>query len=99
MSLTKHKKDLNDPFNSLSLFNELNDVYSQYKAIYTDGSKNEDKVAAAFICSNVYQQLRLPDGASIFTAELQAIKMAFNFILNDIVVELTMSYTQTPCLV
>ena len=82
-SLTKHKKDLNDPFNSLALFNELNDAYSQYKAIYTDGSKNEDKVAAAFVCSNLYQQLRLPDGASIFTAELQAIKMAFNFILND----------------
>ena len=36
--------------------------------------------SSAVICIN---NLELRDGASIFTAELQAIKMAFNFILND----------------
>ena len=83
LSLTKHKKHLNDSFSSLCLFNEFNNVYSQYKAIYTDGSNHEDKVAAAVICSNFNLQIRLPDGASIYTAELQAIKVAFNFIIKD----------------
>ena len=57
-------------------------MYPNYKAIYTDGSKTSDKVAAAATTAGVSAQVRLPGNASIFTAELQALKMAFNIIKN-----------------
>ena len=57
-----------------SLFAELKICYSNHRAIYTDGSKTENKVAAAATSNNL--------SASIFTAELQALKMAFNIVKN-----------------
>ena len=49
--------------------------YNDYMSIYTDGSKQEDKVAWAI---NRYETLsaRLPDTCSIFTAEAIAINLA-----------------------
>ena len=50
--------------------------------IYTDGSKTENRVAAAATSDGLSAQVRLPGNASIFTAELQALKMAFNIVKN-----------------
>ena len=61
-------------------FNELRQKYHQYHAIYTDGSKATNRVAAAASGRDASLQVRLPDDASIFTAELQALKMAFELI-------------------
>ena len=80
--LTHQKKHLGDNCMFQSLFAELKSYYSDHRAIYTDGSKTENRVAAAATCNNLSAQVRLPGNASIFTAELQALKMAFNIVKN-----------------
>ena len=64
-------------------FNELRDKYSDHTAFYTDGSKTIDGTGAAAININNYLQIRLPNNASIYSAELQAIKMALGMIKNS----------------
>ena len=61
-------------------FLEIKSNYHGFMSIYTDGSKQEDKVACSEI--NRYETLsaRLPDTCSIFTAEAIAINIAFMFI-------------------
>ena len=49
-------------------------------AIYTDRSKTENRVATAATSNNLSAQVRLPGNACIFTAELQALKIAFNIV-------------------
>ena len=61
---------------------QLKSCYSDYRAIYTDGSKDKNRVGAAATTEQLNAQVRLPGNASIFTAELQALKMAFNIISN-----------------
>jgi ribonuclease HI len=55
-------------------------VYHTYNSLYTDGSKDADKVAAAAVTRSSTLQCRLPDRASIFTAEIQAILLALDHI-------------------
>jgi ribonuclease HI len=62
----------------LNKFNEIRHRYHTYNSIYTDGSKASDKVAAVTRSSTL--QCRLPDRASIFTAEIQAILLALDHI-------------------
>ena len=50
--------------------------YNEYTPIYTDGSKEEEKTACAFITTGHISQHRLPDDSDILEAELQAISMA-----------------------
>ena len=64
------------------VFAELKSYYTDHRAIYTDGSKTENRVAAAATSDGLRAQVRLPGNASIFTAELQALKMAFNIVKN-----------------
>ena len=45
-------------------------------SIYTDGSKQDEKVACAVISPNFTDNIRLPDYSSIFTAEAKAIDIA-----------------------
>ena len=80
--LTYFKKDFSDEFLFQSLFGQLKEAYADYTAIYTDGSKTADSVAAAATMTGFNAQVRLPGIASIFTAELQALKMAFELIKN-----------------
>ena len=60
----------------------MKSCYPDHRAIYTDGSKTENRVAAAATFNNLSAQVRLPGNTSIFTAELQALKMAFNIVKN-----------------
>ena len=55
----------------------MKSCYPVHKAIYSDGSKTENRVAVAATSNNLSVQVRLPGNASIFTAELQALKMAY----------------------
>ena len=54
---------------------------SKYPAIeiYTDGSKEKKSCGAAVINHDVFS-VRLPDEATIFTAEAKAIQLAFGLI-------------------
>ena len=54
--------------------------YNGYETIYTDGSKSSDGVGCAYVCGNTTHTLSLPTNASIFTAELVAIRNALLLI-------------------
>ena len=45
-------------------------------SIYTDGSKQDEKVACSVISPNFTDSIRLPDNSSIFTAEAKPIDIA-----------------------
>ena len=45
---------------------ELLESFTDYTHIFTDGSKDGDRAAAAFICKSFEFSKRLPDKASIF---------------------------------
>ena len=79
-TLREFKKGLTSDLVFQSKFGELREKYSQYCAVYTDGSKVLERVAAAATSGHIRRQARLPDNASIYTAELFALKMAFNLI-------------------
>ena len=59
-------------------FFELRSEFSQHLEIYTDGSKDGVRTAAAVVAPNSVKTVRLPDNAnySIFTAEIHALDMA-----------------------
>ena len=61
-------------------YSELLESYTDYTHIFTDGSKDGDITAAAFICQSFESSKPLPDNVSIFTAELEAIVSAFRYI-------------------
>ena len=58
----------------------LQSRYTEYQHIYTDGSKDGEKVGCAFLYANHFSSLRIPDGSSVFTAETKAIDLALDFI-------------------
>ena len=79
-SLTADKKDNTDVFIFKTKFQEITSRYPDSKHIYTDVSKDGPKVAAACVSRTQSRKCRLPDNASIFSAESQAIKMALDYI-------------------
>ena len=58
---------------------EICDQYQDYCKLYTDGSMSGDQVGSATICGTTTKTVRVPNGVSIFRAELYAITMALNF--------------------
>ena len=78
LQLTKHKKSNTNQLTFQQEFNELRDQFSDYKAIYTDGSKDGFTVAAAAVTPSKTLASRLHDGSSVFTAEAKAIHLALN---------------------
>ena len=88
-SLTAEKKGNTDAFIFKTKFQEITSHYPDFKHIYTDGSKYGPytdgskygpKVAAACVSRTQTRKCRLPDNASIFSAESQAINMALDYI-------------------
>jgi len=62
-------------------FYELLSVFNGLTQIYTDGSKEGKRVAAAMVYrQTIIVTARLPDNSSIFSAELHAILLALDFI-------------------
>lgn len=55
-------------------------LYSHRTAIYTDGSKAGDKVAAAAFSEDSVLVRRLPNKSSVYSAELTALCLALQFI-------------------
>ena len=82
--LIKFKNAETNPEQYIQLFVELSS-YPNHSKIFTDGSKCNEKVAAAAAAeaadSNFKSPLcRLPDNCSIYTAELHAIHLALRLI-------------------
>ncbi|KAI5747382.1 hypothetical protein M8J77_014049 [Diaphorina citri] len=65
-----------------SEFRELSAKFSDLKPIYTDASKNETSVSAAFCTEDSKFNVRLSPLLSICNAELMSILYAIHFILN-----------------
>ena len=59
--------------------------FSEYEQIYTDGSKQVERVGAAALFPNGAQKsIRLPDKSSIYSAELRALFLALELIEGSI---------------
>ena len=78
--LCKYRNSETDPTLYHLYYSELLESFTDYTHIFTDGSKDGDKIAAAFICQSFEFSKRLHDKASIFTAELEAIMSALHYI-------------------
>ena len=69
-------------------FFEFCSEFSHRIEIYTDGSKDGIRTAAAVVarccCTNSVKTVRLPDNASNFTAEINALNMALDIIRRTI---------------
>ena len=82
-SLSQMKKDNTSEVIYKQLFLEHCSVYKKYVRIFTDGSKQDEAVAAAAVSLRHPQyplQVRLPDSCSVFTAELRGILLALKHI-------------------
>ena len=76
LSLANYKKDTTNLEVYKQAFLEITSRHPNYVQIFTDGSKVDEKVAAAAVFSvapNGPYSCRLRDHCSIYTAELQAI--------------------------
>ena len=82
-NLASDKKATTDPMIFKTKFLEIKEQYYTHKEIYTDGSKDGEKVASAAILDGELYQFRLPNNASIFSAELQATDLAPSHIEQD----------------
>ena len=80
LDLHKNKKSEIDSHIFKTEFLEIKYAYKHYMSIYTDGSKQDEKVACAVISLNFTDSIRLPDNSSIFTAEAKAINIALYHI-------------------
>ena len=78
--LRKHKKADTNPLIIQQHYAEIKSNFSDYSTVYTDGSKDDDRVASAALFGDRVASLRLPPPASIFTAEAKAIILALKFI-------------------
>jgi len=79
-SLCCYDKTTTNPEVFKRKFFELRSEFSHHLEIYTDGSKDGIRTAAAVIAPNSIKAVRLPDNASIFTAEIHALDMVLVII-------------------
>ena len=82
-NLASDKKAITDPIVFKTKFLEVKEQYYTHEDIYTDGSKDGEKVASAAILDGELYQFQLPNN-SIFSAELKAIDLALNHIEQDV---------------
>ena len=79
MDMSSFKKSECDSETYKAHFGEIRDRYNDFYAIYTDGSKDGDNVGCAAVSKYHNSKQRLPDNASIFSAEVKAIDLALTF--------------------
>ena len=80
--LSLYDKSTTNPELFKSKFRELLPDYNEYRHIYTDGSKRDEKAAYGVYClefGSTHHQ-RIADHSSIFTAEMEAIRNSFQYI-------------------
>ena len=74
LDLVHLKKDRTDASIHQQLFMEIRDRYRDHIPVYTDGSRDGNAVVCATVFpSNIVISMRLPDSASVCTAEVWAI--------------------------
>ena len=80
LNLTAFTKSHYHPSFFYNKYCQLTRHFKDYSFIFTDGSTQNDISAAAAVCPGLNLSSRLPDGASIFSAEAKAILLALNYI-------------------
>ena len=75
-----HKKSFTPSHIFTSNFLQVRERFHDFTFLYTDGSKDDDRVAAAAVFPDGESRCRLPDKSSIFSAELQAIHLALDYV-------------------
>ena len=78
--LSEYKKEGTPPELFTALAGKIKEKYNNYKHIYTDGSKINEKVAAAAVTDYEIFMSRLADHSSSFTAEARAIDLPLEHI-------------------
>ena len=78
LTLLQQEKTQPTTSSAKNRFKELRDKYSDHTAFYTDWSKTIDRTGAEVTNINNYKQIRLPNIASIYSAELQAIIFSYS---------------------
>ena len=78
--LKNYKKSETDPLTFQNRFLEIRNNYENYCFVFTDGSKDGDKVGCAAVLPEDELKCRLSSHASIYTAELNAIILALENI-------------------
>ena len=79
-SLHNDKKSQTDPIVFRTKFHELLSDFPNYETIFTDGSKDGDTAGSACVTPSDTYKCRLPDNASVFSAEIKAIDLALDHI-------------------
>ena len=78
LSLHSEKKSESNRHLLKQNFHELQSYYSDHEYIYTDGSKDGEKVGCVTVKYDDCKTMRIPDGSSVFTAEAKAIDLALD---------------------
>ena len=81
--LTQHKNSETNPLLIQQHFAEIRSVTSEYSAIYTDGSKDGDRVASAAVFGQQVYSAQIPSASAIFSAEANAILLALKFVASS----------------
>ena len=76
MSLTVMKKGETADITYQAAFKEMRDAHRDHHTIFTDGSHMNNRTASAAVHGNHIFSERLPDKASIYTAEVNALYLA-----------------------
>ena len=72
------KKSQTDPLIFRTKFHELLFNFPNYETIFPDGSKDGNTAGSACVTPSDTYKCRLPDNASIFSAEIKAINLALD---------------------
>ena len=83
LSLASDKKQETTPEIFKSKLREIHEIYKTYEEIYTDGSKEGEKVAAAASTPSSIHVSRLSKFSSIFSAEAKAIELALTYAVKS----------------
>ena len=86
--LAEDKKATTDATVFNTKYSAIKDQYYNYERIYTDGSKDDKRVAAAACPAGLFGDseeitFRLPDNSSVFSAELKAFDLALDHIASE----------------
>ena len=81
LDLQEFKKDETAPEIFKSQYREIKYRYKDHCPVYTDGSREDDRVAAAAVADSVIHTCRLSKHSSVFTAEARAIELALDHII------------------
>ena len=94
-SLHCYEKSTTSPDFLISKFNELrHQCFTGFYKLFTDGSKEGLGASSAAVCYQSMSSIRVPDSASILTAELHVVKLALGIAKLG---KTNMSSSLTPC--